>query len=145
MEERLDTIYTLARKHRVHPTELPHLQQQLMEELEGLNASDESIERLGEELAAFAQHYKEKALELSALRQQAAQQLAVAVEQEIQRLGMPGGRFCIALTPNEEQTFRLMAWSRSSYWSAPTLANRSRAWPRWLQVANCPASAWRSR
>ena len=101
LEERLDTIYTLARKHRVHPTELPHLQQQLMDELEGLNASDESIERLGEELGAFAQHYKEKALELSALRQQAAKQLAVAVEQEIQRLGMPGGRFCIELTPNE--------------------------------------------
>ncbi|ATP52171.1 DNA repair protein RecN [Pseudomonas putida] len=101
LEERLDTIYTLARKHRVHPTELPHLQQRLMEELEGLNASDESIERLGEELAAYAQHYKERARELSALRQQAAQQLAVAVEQEVQRLGMPGGRFCIELTPNE--------------------------------------------
>lgn len=101
LEERLDTLYTLARKHRVHPTELPHLQQRLMEEIEGLNASDESIERLGEELAAFAQHYKEKARELSGLRQQAAQQLAGAVEQEIQRLGMPGGRFCIELTPNE--------------------------------------------
>ncbi|MEJ5864459.1 DNA repair protein RecN [Pseudomonas farsensis] len=101
LEERLDTIYTLARKHRVHPTELPHLQQRLMEEIEGLNACDESIERLGEELAAYAQHYKEKAGELSALRQQAAKQLAGAVEQEIQRLGMPGGRFCIELTPFE--------------------------------------------
>ncbi|UBM25987.1 DNA repair protein RecN [Pseudomonas sp. p1(2021b)] len=99
LEERLDTIYTLARKHRVHPTELPHLQQRLMEELEGLNASDESIERLGEELAAYAQHYREKATELSGLRQQAAKQLATAVEQEIQRLGMPGGRFSIELTP----------------------------------------------
>jgi len=101
LEERLDAIYTLARKHRVHPTELPHLQQRLMEEIEGLNASDESIERLGEELAAYAQHYKEKATELSALRRQAATQLATAVEQEIQRLGMPGGRFCIELTPFE--------------------------------------------
>ena len=72
-----------------------------MDELEGLNASDESIERLGEELAAYAQHYQTKALELSALRQQAAKQLATAVEQEIQRLGMPGGRFCIELTPYE--------------------------------------------
>ncbi|MBC3421165.1 DNA repair protein RecN [Pseudomonas sp. L7] len=101
LEERLDTLYTLARKHRVHPSELPHLQQRLMEELEGLNASDESIERLGGELAAYAQHYKEKAVELSNLRRQAAAQLAVAVEQEIQRLGMPGGRFCIELSPNE--------------------------------------------
>ncbi|QXH52250.1 DNA repair protein RecN [Pseudomonas fakonensis] len=101
LEERLDAIYTLARKHRVHPTELPHLQQRLMEEIEGLNASDESIERLGEELAAYAQHYEQKATELSTLRRQAATQLATAVEQEIQRLGMPGGRFCIELTPFE--------------------------------------------
>ncbi|WP_412460749.1 DNA repair protein RecN [Pseudomonas sp. SC11] len=101
LEERLDTLYTLARKHRVHPSELPQLQQRLMDELEGLNASDESAERLGDELAAYAQHYKEKASELSGLRRQAAAQLAVAVEQEIQRLGMPGGRFCIELTPLE--------------------------------------------
>ncbi|HKS13559.1 MAG TPA: DNA repair protein RecN [Pseudomonas sp.] len=99
LEERLDTIYTLARKHRVHPTELPHLQQRLMEEIEGLNASDESVERLGEELTAYAKHYQAKAQELSALRQQAAKQLASAVEVEIQRLGMPGGRFCIELNP----------------------------------------------
>ncbi|MEE1869262.1 DNA repair protein RecN [Pseudomonas auratipiscis] len=100
LEERLDSIYTLARKHRVHPTELATLHQQLMEELEGLNASDESIERLGEELAAFARHYQDKASELSALRGQAAGQLSAAVEQEIQRLGMPGGRFCIELHVN---------------------------------------------
>ncbi|PRA57149.1 DNA repair protein RecN [Pseudomonas sp. MYb187] len=97
LEERLDSIYTLARKHRVHPTELAKLQQRLMEELESLNANDESIERLGDELAAFARHYQDKAGELSALRHQAANQLAGAVEQEIQRLGMPGGRFSIEL------------------------------------------------
>lgn len=100
LEERLDALYTLARKHRVHPSELADLQQRLMEELEGLNANDESIARLGDELAAFARHYQEKASELSRLRQQAATQLAGAVELEIQRLGMPGGRFSIELRPN---------------------------------------------
>ncbi|KIU45628.1 recombination and repair protein [Pseudomonas putida] len=100
LEERLDALYTLARKHRVHPSELADLQQRLMEELEGLNANDESIARLGDELAAYARHYQEKASELSRLRQQAATQLAGAVELEIQRLGMPGGRFSIELRPN---------------------------------------------
>ena len=99
LEERLDALYTLARKHRVQPSELPELQQRLIDELEGLNASDESVERLGEELAAYAKHYQLKAAKLSGLRHQAAGQLANAVEQEIQRLGMPGGRFHIALTP----------------------------------------------
>ncbi|MFR0675727.1 DNA repair protein RecN [Enterobacterales bacterium AW_CKDN230030176-1A_HGKHYDSX7] len=99
LEERLDALYTLARKHRVQPSELPELQQRLIDELEGLNASDESLERLADELAAYAKHYQLKAAELSGLRHQAAGQLANAVEQEIQRLGMPGGRFQIALTP----------------------------------------------
>lgn len=97
LEERLDTLYTLARKHRVHPSELISLQQRLGEELESLNANDESIERLEEELKAYARHYQEKASELSGLRRSAANQLAAAVEVEIQRLGMPGGRFCIEL------------------------------------------------
>ena len=102
LEERLDTIYTLARKHRVQPSELPSLHQQLLEELEGLNADDEAVERLGEELAAYARHYEEKASELSRMRQAAADQLASAVEVEIQRLGMPGGRFSVQLKPAVE-------------------------------------------
>ena len=97
LEERLDTIYTLARKHRIQPTELGELQQRLLEELEGLNADDQASERLSEELSAYARHYQEKADELSQLRQQAATRLADAVQIEMQSLGMPGGRFNIQL------------------------------------------------
>ncbi|MCY1263268.1 DNA repair protein RecN [compost metagenome] len=97
LEERLDTIYSLARKHRVQPGELLELQQRLLDELEALNADDEAVERLGEELDAYARHYQEKAAELSALRSAAAAPLAAAVEHEMQRLGMPGGRFAIEL------------------------------------------------
>lgn len=100
LEERLDAIYTLARKHRIQPTELAAMQQQLLDEIEALDANDESIERLGDELKSYARHYQEKAKELSRLRQQAATTLARAVEQEIQRLGMPGGRFTIELHAN---------------------------------------------
>jgi DNA repair protein RecN (Recombination protein N) len=100
MEERLDAIYTLARKHRIQPSELGARQQQLFEELESLNADDQAAERLSEELAAFERHYQEKAAELSTLRNTAASQLASAVEQEMQTLGMPGGRFNIKLSAN---------------------------------------------
>ena len=105
LEERLDIIYTLARKHRVQPADLPGLQQQLFEELESLNADDEALERLGDELAAYARHYQEKAGELSDSRQAAAERLASAVEVEIQRLGMPGGRFSVQLKPAGEGDF----------------------------------------
>ncbi|WP_297836011.1 DNA repair protein RecN [Pseudomonas sp.] len=103
LEERLDIIYTLARKHRIQPTEVAALQQRLLDEIDSLNANDESIERLENELAAYARHYHDKARELSDLRQQSAPNLASAVEQEIQRLGMPGGRFSIELRPNSSK------------------------------------------
>ncbi|MCQ4271757.1 DNA repair protein RecN [Pseudomonas kuykendallii] len=97
LEERLDAIYTLARKHRVQPAELAALQQRLLDELETLNADDEALERLAQELASYARHYQEKATELSGLRNEGAPRLASAVEAEMQRLGMPGGRFAIEL------------------------------------------------
>ena len=97
LEERLDAIYTLARKHRIQPNEVATLQQKLLDESETLNANDESIERLEHEVQAFARHYQEKARELSDLRHSSSTRLASAVEQEIHRLGMPGGRFQIEL------------------------------------------------
>lgn len=97
LEERLDAIYTLARKHRIQPDELGVLQQQLMTELEGLNASDEAIERLEDELGSYLRHYQEKAQSLSQVRNKASKTLATKVEKEMQRLGMPGGRFAIEL------------------------------------------------
>jgi DNA repair protein RecN (Recombination protein N) len=100
LEDRLDAIYTLARKHRIQPSELNALQQQLFDELENLNADDQATERLSEELTAYERHYQEKAAELSQLRGNAAHTLAAAVESEIQRLGMPGGRFSIVLRSN---------------------------------------------
>lgn len=103
LEERLDAIYTLARKHRIQPTEVATLQQKLLDEIETLNANDEAIERLENELGSFARHYKEKARELSDMRHRAAPELATAVEHEIQRLGMPGGRFTIELKTNPEK------------------------------------------
>ncbi|MEE3935008.1 DNA repair protein RecN [Pseudomonas viridiflava] len=97
LEERLDAIYTLARKHRIQPNEVATLQQKLLDEIETLNANDESIERLEHEVQAFARHYQEKARELSDLRHSSSTRLASAVEQDIHRLGMPGGRFQIEL------------------------------------------------
>lgn len=103
IEERLDTIYTLARKHRVQPTEVAALHQKLLDEIETLNANDEAIERLEHEVGSYARHYQEKARELSDLRHRAAPELAHKVEHEIQRLGMPGGRFNIELRENADK------------------------------------------
>lgn len=106
LEDRLDSIYSLARKHRVQPGDLGQLQQRLLDELESLNADDEAVEQLTDELAAYARHYQEKASELSQLRQAAASTLASAVEVEMQRLGMPGGRFNIQLIAQDSENLQ---------------------------------------
>ncbi len=85
LEERLDAIYTLARKHRIQPTEVATLQQKLLDEIETLNANDEAVERLGEELAAYARHYQERAQELSELRRQARRSLQHRTARQCQR------------------------------------------------------------
>lgn len=103
VEERLDAIYTLARKHRVQPEELQSLHQRLLDELEGLNADDQALEQLAEELATCQADYQKKAGKLSELRQKAAKRLAAAVEKEMQGLGMPGGRFTIELHAHGQQ------------------------------------------
>ncbi|GGK00030.1 DNA repair protein RecN [Pseudomonas matsuisoli] len=97
LEERLDAIYTLARKHRVQPNELGQLQSQLRAELAGLDASDQTVGVLEEELTSYLRHYAEKATKLSGLRNKASKALEIKVEKEMQRLGMPGGRFSIEL------------------------------------------------
>ena len=103
IEQRLDSLYTLARKHRVQPEALLELQEQLSQELTLLDSSDERIEQLEADLATQQQHYQTLAQQLSDKRQVAAEQLSTAVQQEIQRLGMPGGRFAVEL-PSKQQT-----------------------------------------
>ena len=99
VEERLDSLYSLARKHRVPAGELHLLQEQLRSELLALDGDDASIEQLERELAQCATRYRELSEQLSQRRRASAGQLALAVESEMQRLGMPGGRFAVALQP----------------------------------------------
>ncbi|MFN3579795.1 MAG: DNA repair protein RecN [Pseudomonas sp.] len=104
VEERLGAIYDLARKHKVNPDQLPVLQQQLIDELEGMQQQDADAERLAEELQAYREHYQQLAGELSSKRQDGATRLAKAVTHEIQQLGMPGGEVKIQLNAQEAQS-----------------------------------------
>lgn len=105
IEERLGTIYDLARKHKVNPDELPALQQQLIDELESIQQTHADSGQLAEELEAFRIHYRELAGELTSARKKAADKLAEAVTREIQQLGMPGGKVVVQLTANKAQEY----------------------------------------
>ena len=97
IEERLDSIYTLARKHRVIPEQLHELQAQLQTELEALDADDASLEHLEQAAALLVTEYTQKAQVLTKRRGSAAKKLANAVMQQLQMLGMPDGQFSVVL------------------------------------------------
>ena len=107
VEERLGVIHDLARKHRVNPEELLSLQQQLIDELEGIQQHGADKERLAEELQAYREHYQALATKLSDKRRKAAQRLAKAVTGEIQQLGMPGGQVQVQLHPLQAEQYPL--------------------------------------
>lgn len=99
VEERLDVIYSLARKHHVQPNELAELTLRLQGELTNIEAGDEKLAELATNLTLLANDYQQAAEKLSSQRKKAAVKLAKAVEQEMQSLGMPGGKFTIELKP----------------------------------------------
>lgn len=99
IEERLDAIYTLARKHRVQSEQLHVLQEQLAAELAALDAGDANLEHLQHTAALLLEEYKDSAQKLSKRRALAAKKLSSAVVQQLHTLGMPGGQFSIELRP----------------------------------------------
>ena len=102
VQERLDTIYSLARKHRVDPDALPELHEQLQEELTSLDSSDERLTELAAQLEQLGQDYGRAATALSDARRKAAKRLEKAVASLLKRLSMGNCRFRIALTPRDD-------------------------------------------
>jgi DNA repair protein RecN (Recombination protein N) len=108
VEERLDAIQAVARKHRVEPNELPELYQRLLAQLEDLTNAEATGARLTKDAAeARAKYLKEAAL-LSRGRVQAAATFAARVTEAMQGLGMPGGVFEVSLSPMDVADAR--AW-----------------------------------
>lgn len=99
VQNRLDAIYDIARKHRIQAPELPELHRQLAEELRNASGSGAQLEQLQEDLERLRRDYDRSALELSKRRQQAAGKLQKQVEKQLQALAMGGCKFTVALTP----------------------------------------------
>jgi len=97
VEERLSAIYSIARKHRVQPDQLPELQLQWQQELEEIGAPD-TLDKLESECTQLEQAFRNSAAKLSALRATAASQLADAVNAQLADLAMPHARVELALT-----------------------------------------------
>ena len=97
LEQRLDQIHSLARKHRVPPEELPILLERLRLELDTIENNELQQEHLERQLEETLACYHRCAETLSLRRRDAATALASKVSAAMQDLGMPGGSFEIAL------------------------------------------------
>lgn len=107
VDERLSAWVGLARRYRRPPAELPALLAQWKDEQRRLDAAAD-LDGLERALAAAKAGFDAEAGRISKARKAAAPRLAAAVTQAMQQLGMAGGRFEIALEPQEQpQSFGL--------------------------------------
>jgi DNA repair protein RecN (Recombination protein N) len=98
VEERLDTMQTIARKHRVEPEELPDHLPRLKSDHDELANADERSRELEQEAAAAEVEFRDLATDLSRERKRVAGKFSEAVSDAMSGLGMPGGIFEIAVT-----------------------------------------------
>jgi DNA repair protein RecN (Recombination protein N) len=100
LDERLSAWVSLARRYRRTPAELPALLAGWKDELKSLDAAAD-LEALERAAVAAEQGWRAEAGRVSAARAKVAPKLAVAVTRAMQQLGMAGGRFEVALLPQD--------------------------------------------
>jgi DNA repair protein RecN (Recombination protein N) len=98
VEERLDALQSVARKHRKSPDELLDLCSKLRIEHEELSHAEERGKELEAEVAAANAVYHKLAKTLSRGRKAAAPSFSAAVTEAMSGLGMPGGVFEVRLS-----------------------------------------------
>jgi DNA repair protein RecN (Recombination protein N) len=102
VENRIAQLQDLARKHRVKPEELPQVFDRLKTELADIEDYDLNLDKLKEGISREREAYGKVAKEISRKRKDTAKKLSRSVTDGMQELGMPGGRFEIALEPLPE-------------------------------------------
>ncbi len=107
VDGRMSAWMSLARRYRRPPPELPALLAQWKQELASLDAAAD-LQALEQSLAQAEKAYRTEAARIGRARKAAAPKLADMVTEAMQQLGMGGGRFDVALVPQEQpQSFGL--------------------------------------
>lgn len=114
LEQRLDKLHELARKHKVKPAELAAHLARLATELARLEDGQEQSELLQQREAELRREYAALALELHEARRQAATTMAAAITAKMQELGM-GGEFSIQVEQMENEQPRAQGWDKVSF------------------------------
>ncbi|MGI9201588.1 MAG: DNA repair protein RecN [Woeseiaceae bacterium] len=106
VEERLDAIQSVARKHRIEASEIAALHEKLAVELDEIQHADERGQQLQEAVTAARTNFDILAQSLSTERHAAAERFSAAVSAAMQGLGMPGGQFEVKISRMDESDAR---------------------------------------
>lgn len=101
LDERMGLWLSTARRYKRSPAELPELLASWKQELAQLDASAD-VQGLENAVAAAWQAYAHEAGVLTRARQRSAPQLARAITEAMQGLGMQGGKFEVDLQPTDQ-------------------------------------------
>ena len=98
INNRLDTIYSLQKKHRVSTVEeLLSIEHDLAEQLSHIENSDEELQQLTAEVEQLHQKCIDKATALTKQRRKAAAAIEKEMKERLVPLGIPKVRFSIAI------------------------------------------------
>lgn len=115
LEGRIAALHDLSRKHQVKVEELPAVLMHLKTELADIEDFDVNLEKLDKEIKDARDSYLKLAKEISRERAKAAGLLDKEVSKEMQKLGMPGGRFEVALAPLPKDELSATGLERIEY------------------------------
>lgn len=101
VEERLDAIINIARKHKIEPEDIYDLHSRLSKQLDDLLHVEERGAELQQAVGAAEKKYRKSASKLSVGRKKAAKAFSAAVTTAMSGLGMPGGVFEVSIEPRD--------------------------------------------
>lgn len=101
IEERLSTLYQLARKHRCEPEELVLIQQKLSQELEQYTHGDQNLEELQSEVIKLEKDYFEIAEKQRQARLAVGKTLEDQISEQLALMDMKSVKFVVSLTSLE--------------------------------------------
>jgi DNA repair ATPase RecN len=99
LEERINELHNLGRKHHCQIPELLNTQNIIQGTLEGMDASSDKIQGLLKQQGELKVAYRSEAESLSKQRQKAGDKLSKQVSEVMQELGMPGSEIQFVLNP----------------------------------------------
>lgn len=118
LQNRIDQLYTVARKHHIKPNDLEQLHTTLSEELKQLNNSDSIIEELTIQRKKIEKDYQEVAVKLSKKRKDGAKKLGKKVLGLLSELKMSHCNFDVAMSssiPSDEKADTTITETLNSY------------------------------